>query len=174
MKAGEKGTIEDEMAGWHHQLNRHDSEQALRVGDGQGSLACCSPWSCKELDMTEQMNWTELYHLLALGSLHVFRSHWQSKISKMWLIRGVCVCVCVYNCVLLFAIPWTVAHQAPLSMGFSRGKYWSELPFPSPGNLLDPGIETESPALARGFFTTTATWEAFLNHYFHLLRFLSI
>ena len=85
MKAGEKGTIEDKMAGWHHQLNRHDSEQALRVGDGQGSLACCSPWSCKELDMTEQMNWTELYHLLALGSLHVFRSHWQSKFSKMWL-----------------------------------------------------------------------------------------
>ena len=76
----------------------------------------------------------------------------------------VCVCVCVYVCaclynhVLLFAVPWTEeAHQAPLSMEFSRQEYWSELPFPSPGNLLDPGIETESPALARGFFTTTAT-----------------
>ena len=43
----------DEMVGWHHQLNGHDSEQALGVGEGQGSLACCSPWSCKELDMTE-------------------------------------------------------------------------------------------------------------------------
>ena len=47
---------EDEMVGWNHQLNGHDSEQALTVGYGQGSLACCSPWSCKELDTTEQMN----------------------------------------------------------------------------------------------------------------------
>ena len=49
--------------------------------------------------------------------------------------------------VRLFAIPWTVAHQAPLSMGFSRQKYWSGLPFPSPGGLPDPGIEPRSPAL---------------------------
>ena len=44
---------EDEMAGWHHQLNEQEFEQALGVGDGQGSLACCSPWGRKELDMTE-------------------------------------------------------------------------------------------------------------------------
>ena len=44
-------------------------------------------------------------------------------------------------------IPWTVACQAPLSMGFSRQEYWSRLPFPSPGDLLDPGIEPWSPAL---------------------------
>ena len=47
--------------------------------------------------------------------------------------------------VQLFATPWTVAHQAPLSMGFSRQEYWSGLPFPSPGNLSDPGNEPESP-----------------------------
>ena len=46
----------DEMVGWHHQLNGHDSERALGVGEGQGSLACCSPWGCKELDTTEQLN----------------------------------------------------------------------------------------------------------------------
>ena len=46
-----------------------------------------------------------------------------------------------------FATPWTVAHQAPLSMGFSRQEYWSWLPFPSPGDLPDPGIEPGSPAL---------------------------
>ena len=46
---------EDEMAGWHHQLNGHEFEQALGVGDGQGSLACCSPWGPKELDVTEQL-----------------------------------------------------------------------------------------------------------------------
>ena len=49
--------------------------------------------------------------------------------------------------VRLFATPWTVAYQAPLSMGFSRQEYWSELPFPSPGDLPDPGIEPRSPAL---------------------------
>ena len=50
----EKGMMtEDEMIGWHHWLYRHEFEQVLEVGDGQGSLACCSPWGCKELDMTE-------------------------------------------------------------------------------------------------------------------------
>ena len=71
----------------------------------------------------------------------------------------VCVCVCVHalSHVRLFAIPWTVAHQAPLSMGFSRQEYWSGWPFPSPGDLSDPGIELMSPVspeLAGGFFTT--------------------
>ena len=56
--------------------------------------------------------------------------------------------------VRLFATPWTIAHQAPLSMGFSRQEYWSRLPFPSPGDLPDPGIKPASPALACGFFTT--------------------
>jgi len=44
------------MAGWYHQLNGHEFEQALGDGEGQGSLPCCSPWGCKQLDMTEQMN----------------------------------------------------------------------------------------------------------------------
>ena len=52
--------------------------------------------------------------------------------------------------VRLLAAPWTVAHQAPLSLGFSRQKYWSGLPFPSPGDLPDPGIEPGSPALQAG------------------------
>ena len=47
---------EDEMVGWHHQLNGHEFGQTLGVGDGQGSLECYSPWSCKESDMTEQLN----------------------------------------------------------------------------------------------------------------------
>ena len=47
---------EDELVGWHHQLNRNELEQALGVGEGQGSLVCCSPWGHKELDMTEQLN----------------------------------------------------------------------------------------------------------------------
>ena len=53
-----------------------------------------------------------------------------------------------------FATPWTIAHQAPLSMAFPRQEYWSELPSPTPGDLLDPGIKLASPALVGGFFTT--------------------
>ena len=51
------------------------------------------------------------------------------------------------SCVQLFVTPWTVSHQAPLSKGFSRHEYWSELPFPSPGDFPDPEIEPGSPAL---------------------------
>ena len=53
----EKGTIEDEMVGWHHWLNRREFEQASGVGDGQGSLVCCSSWGRKEWDRTEWLNW---------------------------------------------------------------------------------------------------------------------
>ena len=52
----EKRAAEDEMVGWHHWLNGHEFEQALRVGEGQGSLVCCRLWDCKELDATE-LNW---------------------------------------------------------------------------------------------------------------------
>ena len=55
----EKGMTEDEMARWHHWLDGHEFKQAPGVGDGQGSLVCCSPWGHKELDATEQLNWTE-------------------------------------------------------------------------------------------------------------------
>ena len=60
-----KRTTEDEMVGWHHRLNGHEFEQAQRVGDGQGSLVCCSPWGCKELDTTEWLNWTDLIQLVS-------------------------------------------------------------------------------------------------------------
>ena len=53
----EKEMTEDEMVGWHHRLNGHEFEHALWVGDGQGGLACCSPWGRKESDTTEWLNW---------------------------------------------------------------------------------------------------------------------
>ena len=56
----EKGTAEDEMAGWHHGFDGHEFEWTPGVGDGQGGLACCNSWGCKESDTTEQLNWTEL------------------------------------------------------------------------------------------------------------------
>ena len=53
----EKGTTEDQMVGWHHQLNGHEFEQAPGVGDGQGSLMCCSPWDHKDLVTKQKQQW---------------------------------------------------------------------------------------------------------------------
>ena len=60
LKDNDKGTTEDEMAGWHHWLDGHKSEWTPGFGDGQGGLACCDSWGCKESDRTERLNWTEL------------------------------------------------------------------------------------------------------------------
>ena len=71
-----------------------------------------------------------------------------------------------FSCVRLFVTLWTIASQAPLSIGFFRQEPWSALPCPLPGDLPDPGIKPESlkcPALAGGFFTTRATWEVHTN-----------
>ena len=86
------------------------------------------------------------------------------------------LCTCVYVCehacarsldhIQFFATPWTVAHQAPLPMEFSRQDHWSGLSFPPPGDFLDPGIKTASPlspALASGFFTTESPGKPFLH-----------
>ena len=69
----EKGMTEDEMVGWHHRFNEREFEQALGVGDGQGSLVCCSSWACKESNVTEWLNWTDVmfqsfFHLSNLPS----------------------------------------------------------------------------------------------------------
>ena len=59
LRAGGKGTTEDEMAGWHHRLDAHESGWTMGVGDGQGGLECCDSWGRKESDTTECLNWTE-------------------------------------------------------------------------------------------------------------------
>ena len=74
----EKGTTEDEMVGWHHRLDGHEFEQALGVGDGQESLACCSPWGHKDSDMTEQLNWS-----------------YENKLVNAFLYVSNFVCVCM-------------------------------------------------------------------------------
>ena len=77
-----------------------------------------------------------------------------------------CVYVCLYSVVLLFAATWSVAHHAPLSMKFFWQKYWSGVPFPNPENLPDPGIEPmslASPALVGRFFFITSTTSEILR-----------
>ena len=70
-----------------------------------------------------------------------------------WRLKEDHCCLVTQSCPTL-ATPWTVVSQAPLSMGLPRQEYWSGLPFPSPGNLPNPGIKPASPALASGFFST--------------------
>ena len=69
----EKGTTEDEITGWRHWLDGRESEWTQEVGDGQGGLACCDSWDHKELDTTEQLNWTE--HMILIP---IFNSHLSS------------------------------------------------------------------------------------------------
>ena len=73
----EKGTTEDEMVGRHHRLNGHGFGWTLGVGDGQGGLACCGSWGCKEPDTTEWLNWTEINddEYLELSTTHSPKSY---------------------------------------------------------------------------------------------------
>ena len=70
----EKGTTEDEMVGWHHWLDGHEFDQTPGVGDGQGGLACCSPWGHKELDTTQRLNWTEVCNTFKTWSPNLWLS----------------------------------------------------------------------------------------------------
>ena len=93
--------------------------------------------------------------------------HWEVKCSGhkcVCVCARVRVCVCTLSCVRLFATPFTVAHQAPLSTEFSRQEYWNGFPFPSPGDLLHPGIKCVSCVSCTGrwilyHWTTCEAWQ---------------
>ena len=99
---------------------------------GPRSLVGYSPWGHKQLDTPERL------HFLSVPGAS----------NNTGYVYG-----CLVAKLCLTVTPWTIAPQAPLSMGFPRPEYWNGLPFPSPGGLLYPGIEPASPALAGGFFT---------------------
>ena len=112
--------------------------------------------------------WIISYHVYIFHILLIylpFDSHW-CCVYLLAILNHIAVNVLShFSHVQLFASLWTIACQAPLSMGFSREEYWSGLPCPPLGNLPDPGIEPMSlmsPAWTGRFFTTTATWEALL------------
>ena len=142
------------MAGWHHWVDVRESEWTPGVGDGEGGLACCSPWGCKELDMTEPLNWTDAPATAAAAAkslqlcltlcdpidssppgslvpeiLQARTLEWVSiSFSNAWKWK---VKAKSLNRVRLLATPWTAAYQSPPPMGFSRQVYWSRLPLPS-------------------------------------------
>jgi len=89
----EKGTTEDEMAGWHHRLNAHEFEWTLGVGDGQGGLVCCDSWGCKELDVTEWLNWTDTPTKKKLGTSILFRLGYKALTIEIWTGRSRWFCI---------------------------------------------------------------------------------
>ena len=105
----EKGTTEDEMAGWHHRLDGHEFEWTLGVGDGQGGLACWDSWGRKESDMTERLNWTDWTEtctahakMFIIGKKTLWKINFAfySNISKTFTWKGFPI---IYN---LFVILW--------------------------------------------------------------------
>ena len=82
----EKGMREDKIVGWHHRLDRHEFEQALGVGDGQGSLVCCSPWVRKELDTTEWLNWLTVVVKNSMEVLQKLKAdiHWAISLLSIY------------------------------------------------------------------------------------------
>ena len=133
-------------------------------------LLLCESWTrfmtCVSIKFPNRQNLSCLYYHCAYVIM------WEKTLKKCVIQptkEGMLICkmqVCMlshFSHVLLFATPWTLVCQAPLSMGFSRQEYWCGLPCPLPGNLPDPGIKPEYPtslALAGGFFTSSTTWEA--------------
>ena len=170
----EKGMAEDEMAGWHHRLNGQEFEQALEVGDWRGSLTCCSPRGHKESERTEWLNGTDptIPKLLVISFIHwidfisLLKLNWSHLVDVFlytvffsfdlcvsidantihlsfcsFLVCAVC-CAESLSCVQLYSLPRLLSPW-----GFSRQEYWSGLPCPPPGDLLNPRIEPRSPTL---------------------------
>ena len=131
----EEGMTKDEMAGWHHWLNGHESEQAQGVGDGQGGLVCCSPWGFKELDTTKQLNWVQWSKYF--GRYGYFKGSeeglWQTSCGgtsvKCWQIKtlhpgqrkGLLSCLPFSAFLFLWALSW---HRAGLCSRTEKCRVW--------------------------------------------------
>ena len=99
------------------------------------------------------------------------------KETQLGLCGPILWASCICGLSHFFAILWTVVHQAPLCMGFSRQEYWSGLPCPLPGDLPDLGVEpvsVTSPASANGFFTTSTTWEVHCGLHIQVFKYICV
>ena len=115
----EKGTTQDEMAGWHHWLDGHEFGWTLGVGDGQGGLACCNSWGCKESDTTEWLNWIKLmgFPVVMYGyeSWTIKKAeHPRIDVFGLWCWR------------ILLRVPWTARRSNQLILKEINPKYWLE------------------------------------------------
>ena len=128
----EKGMTEDEIAGWHHWLDAREFEWTPGVGDGQGGLACCNSWGCKESDMTEWLNWTELNHktsaewtsLVAqmVKRLPTMQETWVQYLGREDLLEKE---MATHSSILAWKIPWMEPGRLQ-SMGSQRvGHDWA-------------------------------------------------
>ena len=137
---------------WPHGLYSSCNSPGQSTGVGSLSLL-------QGIFLTQELNWGLLPYRWILYQLSYEGSPLRSKPCHTWIT---CM-LSHFSHIWLFVTPWTIAHQAPLSMGFSRQEYWSGLPCPPLGDLSDPGIKPTSlmsPVLTVGFFTTSSTWEA--------------
>ena len=110
----EKGTIEDEMAGWHHQIDAHEFGWTLGVCDGQGALACCDSWGRKELDKTDRLHWTD-----AIVTLH----HWTLLLPAE---TSTTECLFHFGPATSFFLELLVValHSSPVPQIRSTGSFW--------------------------------------------------
>ena len=136
---------------------------------------CVTPWTAAHqaslsLGFSRQEHWSGFPFPSPMTNLDsILKSRDMTLPTKVHLVKAMVFPVVMYgceswtiekaevkslSCVQLFATAWTVAHQPPPSMGFSRQEYWSGLPFSSPGDLLDPGIEPRSPTLQADALTS--------------------
>ena len=148
-----------DLANQRYQLNNGGGKGAIHYPPPSPSPHPTAMY-CHNSDSSFILLWPQLFGgdwpsmMLALNLVLAIPQAWGSKACCCSQLMPVCVCECVCVCACLylshvqpFVIPWTVAHQALLAMEFSRQKYWSGLPFPSPADLPDPGIEPGSSVL---------------------------
>ena len=130
---------EDEVVGWHHWLSGHEFELTLGDSEGQGSLARCSPWGCKESDITKRLN---------------------DKNPEQGQVQRTLCAVCLVTCVWLLLIPWTAALQASQPMRILQARIMEWVAMPSSQGSSQPRDRTQVFHVAGRFFTIWANREA--------------
>ena len=167
-RASEAGAVPIEMKMRCQNSNCEPWWQSPRQGTHAPSLGrevSSSAWLCHlQCDLSKSPG-----HSILSSEMRII-------VATLWML---CAVRSHFSCVRLSATLWTIAHQAPLTTGFSRQEYWSGLPCPSPVDLPNPGIEIASlisPALAGWLFTTSTTWETLwmlheypINHFYQIL-----
>ena len=113
------------MAGWHHWLNGHESGWTPGVGDGQRGLACCDSWGCKELDMTERLNWTELISSSWIDPLNIIQCSSLSLVIFFILRSILCDMRIATLAFFCFPFAWNIFfHPLAFSLYVSWGLKW--------------------------------------------------